>query len=878
MNRLFFSDRHGANEHDTDAVTPSLSNNEQVDAHKLYASFDEHRVLHELKHYLPAQSALKDFIHHNSLHAYQHMKFYKAIFKASKIFGYQVTLQLQEFRQMYQNGRIKAAILDRIISERKGVAQLAVWQENLLHKSYDASNTPRIGLLRAQWKSQFKIDLDAQVQPLLFRVLCSYLDQGISLWQFPLEEKGFLPALQVLERNGFSSFFKSKRARNLLLQGNCGIRDLLKLLVGDDDAYYQQYLFDQQFSHQGWSGFVSAVEDNPQALLDSRPISLHDLIVFELLLEIDALDMRFGSGWKPLCSRVNVPPLDLFADVASTELQEVFSIWQDAFEWDYYDMVLAGMANSTTKVLHTTTAKSFQAVFCIDERECSLRRHIEYVDSDCETLGAPGFFGVEFFFQPENGKFYEKLCPAPVTPKYLIKEFGAAEKRKHELLYTPTTHTLFSGFLNSLTLGFWAALRTFQMLFRPRMSPAISNAFAHMNEHAQLSIENKGLHDRENDLQIGFTVEEMAARVEGQLRGMGLIKNFAPIVYIIAHGSSSANNPHHGAHDCGACSGRPGSVNARVFAYMANHPKVRALLYAKGIEIPAETQFVGGLHDTAADEIGYFDQDFLTAKNAALHQKNKAAFEKALDLNAKERSRRFASINSKMGIGQIRKAIKERSVSLFEPRPELGHGTNTLCIVGRREITKGLFLDRRAFLNSYDYRTDLEGKLLPGIMRPLGPVCGGINLEYYFSRVDNYKLGAGTKLPHNVMGLFGVANSSDGDLRPGLPVQMIEVHDPVRLLIVVEHFPDVVLKTIQSAPEMYEWFINEWVHLVALDPVAHQFYYFKEGAFIPYNPLTPHIAPVHDFHALIETAKGMETNQIADATQENLPVMMIKTP
>ncbi len=407
------------------------------------------------------------------------------------------------------------------------------------------------------------------------------------------------------------------------------------------------------------------------------------------------------------------------------------------------------------------------------------------------------------------------------------------------------------------------------------MSPAISNAFAHMNDRAQLTIENRQISDRENNLQIGFTIEEMTARVEGQLRGMGLIQHFAPVVYVMAHGSSSANNPHHGAHDCGACSGRPGSVNARVFAFMANHEKVRELLRQRGIAIPDETQFVGGLHDTAADEIAYFDQGFLTAKNAALHLQNKAAFEKALDLNAKERSRRFSSINSKMGIQKIRKAIKDRSVSLFEPRPELGHGTNTLCIVGRREITKGLFLDRRAFLNSYDYRTDLEGLLLPGIMRPLGPVCGGINLEYYFSRVDNYKLGAGTKLPHNVMGLFGVANSSDGDLRPGLPVQMIEVHDPVRLLIVVEHFPEVVLKTIQSTPEMYEWFINEWVHLVAMDPKTNQFFYFKEGAFIPYTPLTQQVTRVENIHTLIEKASGMETNRIADATKENLPVFTL---
>jgi uncharacterized protein YbcC (UPF0753/DUF2309 family) len=220
----------------------------------------------------------------------------------------------------------------------------------------------------------------------------------------------------------------------------------------------------------------------------------------------------------------------------------------------------------------------------------------------------------------------------------------------------------------------------------------------------------------------------------------------------------------------------------------------------------------------------------------------------------------------------VRKAIKERSVSLFEPRPELGHGTNTLCIVGKRNLTKGIFLDRRAFLNSYDYKTDPDGKFLTGIMKPLGPVCGGINLEYYFSRVDNYKLGAGTKLPHNVMGLFGVANSSDGDLRPGLPWQMIEVHDPVRLMIIVEHFPEVVLKVIQSVPEMYEWFINEWVHLSVINPETDALFYFKEGKFVPYQPMTNQIHFFKDVHALLEDAKEMETNHITHATQENLPI------
>ena len=69
--------------------------------------FDEAHILHELKHYLPSQTPLKDFIHHNSLHAFQKLKFYDAIFRASKIFGYQVTLQLNEFRKLFRSGASK---------------------------------------------------------------------------------------------------------------------------------------------------------------------------------------------------------------------------------------------------------------------------------------------------------------------------------------------------------------------------------------------------------------------------------------------------------------------------------------------------------------------------------------------------------------------------------------------------------------------------------------------------------------------------------------------------------------------------------------------------------------------------------------------------
>jgi len=829
---------------------------------ELHQSFDEHRVLHELKHFLPAQAPLKDFIHHNTLHAFQNLKFDQAIYGASEIFGYRVSLSLTEYRTLYESQQIREDVLDTIIVRHKGEDMLMEWKEKVLQKKYNRPPSPRIGSLRFNWKRQYQIDLDSLVHPLLFRTLCSYLDQGISMWNFPVSNKGFLEAIREMEKNGFASFFKTKRARRLLLDETCQLSSLLEILVGDE-SLYEHYLFDQQFAHQGWSGMISTVEDVPQTLLDRKKISTHNLIMFELLLEIDALDNHFDENWLPLNSRLKNRPTPLFADIPKRELNEVTSMWQEAFEWSYYDQVLAGILTLPDKNEDRKTDKSFQALFCIDDRECSLRRYLEKSDPSCETFGTPGFFNVEFFFQPENGKFYTKLCPWPVTPKYLIKEVGGNNKIRKDIHFSKHSHSLFRGWMITQTLGFWSAFKLFINIFKPAIGPTTASSFKHMDKTSTLTIDNKSTEDKENDLQIGFTVEEMAVRTEGLLKSIGLIKDFAPLVYIIGHGSSSVNNPHYAAYDCGACSGRAGSVNSRVICHMINNSKVREVLRSRGIMIPDETQFLGGLHDTTRDEIIFFDEELLSATNKERHTRNEEKFAKALDINSKERSRRFESISTKLDPSAIHEKIKIRSVSLFEPRPELNHATNTLCIVGSRDLTKHLFLDRRAFMNSYDYRIDPDGSLLLNIVKPLGPVCGGINLEYFFSRVDNQKLGAGTKLPHNVMGLFGVANGIDGDLRPGLPSQMIEVHDPIRLLIVIEHFPHIVLQTIQKEPETYEWFINEWVHLVVVNPETKDLFLFKDGKFSRYVPLTSNVEKISDITPLFETH------------DENLPVYIV---
>lgn len=823
--------------------------------------YNEQEMLHALKHFLPDQAPLKDFIHHNTLHAFQDMRFEDALVRASKMFGYSLYLGLDQYRDLYSSGRISNDMLNKSIAERRGSFSMEEWREKVLNKPYDSYNYPRIGALRSNWKRQYHLDLDSQIHPVLFRILCCYLDQGISLWKFPVCQDGFLASLRKMESNGFSSFFKTRRAARFLLDMDCGITDLLKIVVGDP-ALYKQYLFDQQFAHPGWSGMVSVIEDHPESMVCLRKISLKELIFFELLMEIDILDSRFKENWLPLSKGIVRKQVDLFAPVQKTELDLVLATWQQAFEWTYYDQVLAGLMQQNEKP-ESAKIKSFQGIFCLDDREGSFRRHLEQLEPGCQTYGTPGFFGVEFYFKPLQGSLYTKQCPAPSNPKHLIKEVGHFERNKRDLHFSKPVNSLFRGWIISQTLGFWAGFRLFLNVFSPWLSRTKTNSFGKIDKTSRLSIENTPSWPKENGLQVGYTVEEMAHRVEGLLISIGLVDHFASIVYVIGHGASSVNNTHYSAYDCGACSGKPGAVNARVFAFMANHSKVRELLMLRGIVISDQTQFVAALHDTTRDDIAFFDEGSLSAVNLKRHRKYQDAFSEALDLNAKERSRRFELIDTKKSARQVHHHVRARSVSLFEPRPELNHATNAICIIGHRSLSKGLFLDRRLFMNSYDYSLDPEGKYLHPILRAAAPVCGGINLEYYFSRMDNQKLGAGSKLPHNVMGLFGVANGMEGDLRTGLPSQMTEVHDPVRLLMIVEHFPWVVLRVIRQTHELHQWFANEWIHLVAFNPHSKQLSRYVDGQFVDYHPCDQSLETISDINPLLESG------------QDNFPVYLI---
>ena len=101
-----------------------------------------------------------------------------------------------------------------------------------------------------------------------------------------------------------------------------------------------------------------------------------------------------------------------------------------------------------------------------------------------------------------------------------------------------------------------------------------------------------------------------------------------------------------------------------------------------------------------------------------------------------------------------------------------------------------------------------------------------------------------------------LTNGIDGDLRPGLPSQMVDLHDPIRMLFIIEHYPEVVLNTIKKNADVYEWFINEWVHLVVKNPTDNELYLFRDGAFTIYQPLKQKLETVNDIIPFIENYHG----------------------
>ncbi len=838
-------------------------------------------ILAHAAHFVPEQAPLHTFVHHNTLHAFEHLPFDRAVVEAAKLFGAEPYQSEAAFAAHLRKGRILAADLDAVVAEdldRAGGGDVLARQRRFdyralrlrhlfelprgaalqwqlhegalldgIHPAVDvwrhgaiatwaerrgASLPPARRLptaLRELWRrlveaapavarppslrgerrrDQFVLaggdDVDQRVHPLLIRLCAAFLDQGVALWHMPGREHGFLAAVRGLYglrapapdrwAAGLAAEFRRQHESDESAEAT-----ILRALddLGVAPARRFACVRDTLMSLGGWAGMMRQFETRPdRAPVQPLPARLADHLAVQLTLDAaaarHALRERFGpqATWADL--ERAVPPLVaerdvelafeafVMAQIAEVDLEALdepaeLAAWlaevrafdeierrrclHRAYERRLRLVALDGLANHADAPPPAPPAPTFQAIFCIDDRECSTRRHLEESHPAVQTFGFAGFFGVAMAWQGLGEVRSRPLCPVVVTPKHYVTERALRADEEQRWLETRRRRGLRSavvgrasreaaaGSLVAAVAGLAAAVPMVGRCLFPRFAERLSRGLQERNHRepaTRLVLERVGEARNADGLWVGYSVAEMADVVENCLRTIGLVDGFCEIVLVVGHGSSSLNNPHGSAYDCGATGGGRGGPNARAFAAMANHPQVRALLAARGLRVPETTWFVGSYHNTCDDSMAWFDEDLMPDARAAALEAAKTAMAGACTLEAHERCRRFVSAPRTDDPLRALRHVQARAVDLGQPRPECGHATNAYAIVGRRERTRGLFLDRRAFLVSYDPAADPDGVILGKVLGAVVPVGAGINLEYYFSYVDPTNYGCGT--------------------------------------------------------------------------------------------------------------------------------------
>src|SRR5262245_48872486 len=335
----------------------------------------------------------------------------------------------------------------------------------------------------------------------------------------------------------------------------------------------------------------------------------------------DELYRRSAAEWRALISEV-----ESFTPV---ERRRVFHL---AYEARFRVQTLDALALHASR---KAVAPRFQVCTCLDEREESFRRHLEEAAPDCETFGTAGFYGVAMYYRGAADAHYIPLCPVVIRPQHWVEErvddslqdtdqrarrvrraFGRASHQLHV-----GTRTFALGALLSAGLGVLASIPLVARVLFPGLTARLSRRageFVRPPKGTRLQLERTDPTPGPQCGGVGFTVEEMADIAERVLRDIGLTTGFARLVLMLGHGSHSMNNPHESAHDCGACGGAAGGPNGRAIAQIMNDPRVRAGLAGRGIAIPADTVFVGGLHNTCNEYVKFADTDRIPGSHREL--------------------------------------------------------------------------------------------------------------------------------------------------------------------------------------------------------------------------------------------------------------------
>jgi uncharacterized protein YbcC (UPF0753/DUF2309 family) len=433
------------------------------------------------------------------------------------------------------------------------------------------------------------VDSDLLVHPLLIRFCAAYLDQGLSQWGFPEREPGMLRAfLRIYGRRGgppeaWMRGLVALAAREVEAGGDDEASILRSMrALGVSREEWEAFTVATLLALRGWGGIIRQLELRPdRAPAFAPPATIAGFLAVRLFLErlavehvarahdgyrgpLDALresvGKRLGVVAAPtpeerafplyqVAQCLGIPPeriggltpedcsavLDEMAVFGEIERRRVFHL---SYERRHAMEVLDPLLAHARDPLPPPPDPKFQAIFCIDEREESMRRHLEEVEPACETFGVPGYFGVAMNYRALDEPHAMPLCPITVRPEHEIEEVvldenrlgglsrkqwrrtsGHAAQEWFEGSRNPARGTVFAAFLGTLT----AVPHVLRVLF-PRWAARLSPAglVGGLAPTTRLALERReGVPLAEGRL-FGFTADEMAAIVGQQLRECGI--------------------------------------------------------------------------------------------------------------------------------------------------------------------------------------------------------------------------------------------------------------------------------------------------------------------------------------------------------------------
>jgi uncharacterized protein YbcC (UPF0753/DUF2309 family) len=563
-----------------------------------------------------------------------------------------------------------------------------------------------------------------------------------------------------------------------------------------------------------------------------------------------------GLASEALDDLSNEDALTLLSWLDAFPSEQHSPVWLEAYEDSYRDELLTKIVANRDKAQLEKGRSLAQAVFCIDVRSEPFRRHFEKAGI-VETFGYAGFFGIPISHRGYDTDESLALCPVLLTPANSLFELpregqqqelaryasGSRWAQFGEQLFHDMKHSPVASFLLVDVLGLFFSIgligktmlrRPYEFFMQALRGWFVQPVATEINVSAD-SGDAPQVTGQPITLDRGFSIDQQASFVEGGLRTIGITGNFARFIVLCGHGSTSDNNPYYAALDCGACGGRSGDPNARMFANMGNNPDVRKELAQRGLEIPDDTRFLAGRHDTNSDRIALYDVQDVPAGFLEDLSELRKVFQEGGEQQALNRCDGIPGTPKGMTAKQAYAHVEARGFDWANPRPEWGLSGNAGFIIGRRGVTKGVDLGGRCFLHSYNAISDPQGAILEKVMTAPLVVGEWINMEHYFSSTDPWNYGSGSKVIHNVVAGVGLMYGAESDLATGLPLQTmnngeIHNHEPMRLLTIIEAKTEVIAAIISRHEVLQHFFHNEWVNLVALDPLSSEFHRYNKNA------------------------------------------------